>query len=807
MKLTNSPPRNTILRLEARKSFSFVVKFDDDHCAPVDLTDCTVSMDWVTTLIRNPQPSDFKRVLAEIDDPPSGECRFDLQAADLDLKPGSYPYTLTLLTDSGYSLVFDKGELDIQSNTESNALTSTYPDGDPTIAIDVTLKGQNVVCVTLSSALPPNTVILNESQIAKLQAIPPGGATGQALVKRTDVDYQTEWKTILGEKGEPGPPGPQGASAYRKNLTPNPSFEVSLLGWEPLPGPGGTAAINFGMITVVPHPEVGGTRAAHVTWVAPTASPGTGWSHKVDAIPAGGQMGYVASAYVKSNVAQIVEMQILAMDAGAGQVLKTVQGIPITLVPNAWTRVSATIFTPELTATIVPRVVVANMVGAVPWKVNDLLDVDGVLVEHGSVVRDYFDGETEGFAWEGYPHESVTIEESLIGPQGLPGVSSNAFSYIFEPGITPPQAGFARANDALPQLATRLYLAYIAQSGINVAALLRGITQHDGLIIQDVLNAEQHVQFDVSAAIIDHPAEFYAEIPVTFTSGPEGPMANGQDVLVFHTARGVQGDQGIPGGPGPAGENSQYFEQPDTPVGARPGAGWYDTDDPTGDVVLRQPKVEIFAASGTWTKPDSALYVEVEMVGGGGGGAGCSTTVAGECAMGAGGSGAGYARKRFDAAALLPTENVVVGVAGAAGTAGGVSPANNGGNGGTSSFSTVSAFGGGGGIAGAASTNAGNTTSVEGGVGAGGDAVMRGGYNIRGLRAPAANFVVGGGGGSTAISPGGVPCTSPNANGATPASNSQGCGGGGGANSPGQATARSGGAGSAGLVIVRTYFH
>jgi hypothetical protein len=32
--------------------------------------------------------------------------------------------------------------------------------------------------------------------------VPPGGTTGQALVKKSNADYDTEWKTMSGEGAE-----------------------------------------------------------------------------------------------------------------------------------------------------------------------------------------------------------------------------------------------------------------------------------------------------------------------------------------------------------------------------------------------------------------------------------------------------------------------------------------------------------------------------------------------------------------------------------------------------------------------------
>jgi hypothetical protein len=195
--------------------------------------------------------------------------------------------------------------------------------------------------------------------------------------------------------------------------------------------------------------------------------------------------------------------------------------------------------------------------------------------------------------------------------------------------------------------------------------------------------------------------------------------------------------------------------------------------------------VQVFTASGTWTKPAGITKVRVRLVGGGGGSAGCDST-------GAGGSGAagGYSEEFIDVSGTS-SESVTIGAAGAAGSSGN----NAGGAGGTTSFGAfLSATGGGGGVVESASEGA------SGGVGTGGDINLTGGGggcgtadgSHDGANLGGASFF-GGGGGAAAYND--LPPTAQA--GAAPGS------GAGGVN--GRSNAAAGAVGAAGIVIVEEY--
>jgi hypothetical protein len=138
------------------------------------------------------------------------------------------------------------------------------------------------------------------------------------------------------------------------------------------------------------------------------------------------------------------------------------------------------------------------------------------------------------------------------------------------------------------------------------------------------------------------------------------------------------------------------------------------------------PLIQVFIANGTFTKASNARYVEAELQAAGGGGGGCpSGTGQGS---GGGGGGGGWALKRWAASALGSSIPVAVG----AGGTGGAFNAPTGGTGGTTSFNGVSCTGGSGGIQG---TSTSGTTASGGGVGGtatGGDVNVPGGSGQHG---------------------------------------------------------------------------
>lgn len=217
--------------------------------------------------------------------------------------------------------------------------------------------------------------------------------------------------------------------------------------------------------------------------------------------------------------------------------------------------------------------------------------------------------------------------------------------------------------------------------------------------------------------------------------------------------------------------------------------------------------VQVFQVTGNYTPTSGAQAIMIECIGAGGGGGGVNATGAGQVAAAGGGGAGAYSRSIISPAPAGPI-TVTVGVGGT----GGADGTTNGGTGGASSVGVfTSAQGGGGGTAAPAGTSTIRAGGLGGDASAGdGDVLGSGssGHNGFGFITAAGDiWGVGGRGGDGPLGSGGQ-ASYVWANGSFEGSPGQpfGCGGSGAANGENALSARFGGDGSNGIVIITEYF-
>jgi hypothetical protein len=227
------------------------------------------------------------------------------------------------------------------------------------------------------------------------------------------------------------------------------------------------------------------------------------------------------------------------------------------------------------------------------------------------------------------------------------------------------------------------------------------------------------------------------------------------------------------------------------------------TDSRTYSAAGRSPTMQVFTNSGTYTKPPGARSVRVRCVGGGGAGGGAAaTSSSSQASVGGGGGGGGYAESLLAASGLAASVAVTVGNGGT-GVAGDV-----GNNGQASSFGSLVVAGGGlgGPLRGShAFTDWLAASGGRGGAGTTGQILVRGGPG--GIGFVTEDVAVPGSGGNSALGGGYPSVTTSNAdvvdNGDP--GDLYGGGGSGGVNKQTH-SARVGGAGGKGVVIVETFY-
>jgi len=201
----NSPESETVLRLQARKSFSLGVWIEDQNGKPLDITGCSfrfVARKKVVEADNDDTGNLIANYMGLIQAPTLGYLTFNFQAAELDWTPGEYQYTITL-SDAGFSTVIVQGVIQLEQNTEFTSMTESYVPGAPPTALRVVLRENASIIVRTGPTLAPGEALFTVDDERKLDEIYAGKlAEGSTLNADMIPDGTTKVIMTLAERNQ-----------------------------------------------------------------------------------------------------------------------------------------------------------------------------------------------------------------------------------------------------------------------------------------------------------------------------------------------------------------------------------------------------------------------------------------------------------------------------------------------------------------------------------------------------------------------------------------------------------------------------
>ncbi|QNL30109.1 minor tail protein [Microbacterium phage Stormbreaker] len=182
--VSNSPIDLVVLRLQARKSFSFGVWVQDQNERPLDISGCSirfVARKKVASTVNDDSDNLITNSVAVLTAPILGYAVFSFQASELDWAPGEYQFAV-VLSDEGYSATIIQGVIELEGNTEFTSMTETYSTVTPSTSLRAIMRESVAIKVTTGATLAPGQATFTIEDEKKLDQVFAGMlADGQVL--------------------------------------------------------------------------------------------------------------------------------------------------------------------------------------------------------------------------------------------------------------------------------------------------------------------------------------------------------------------------------------------------------------------------------------------------------------------------------------------------------------------------------------------------------------------------------------------------------------------------------------------------
>lgn len=205
MALGNTPRTETNFAVEASKSYAFGIRFLRTDKSYVDMTKVEVRLVISESAYRG--GSELVVATASPIHPRSGTVQFRLQAEDLALNPGSYPYDITLIPASGYSTPILKGVFEVGSNADVDA-SNIYAHVQSGSDITAVLDDSDLIEITIENidglyTLAENMISDFTTKVEADVAITKAQAAAAEASAILSADYARELREWLSSVGYP----------------------------------------------------------------------------------------------------------------------------------------------------------------------------------------------------------------------------------------------------------------------------------------------------------------------------------------------------------------------------------------------------------------------------------------------------------------------------------------------------------------------------------------------------------------------------------------------------------------------------